>query len=67
MSKTKGMCTGCSCSGFLVKSFPDMKHEGLHPGEQQLCKSVGIKLDTRLLRYQCTGIGGENRTNLILG
>lgn len=64
---TTGMYTGCNCSGFLVKSFPDMKHVGLHPGKQQLCKSVGIKLDAELLRYQCTIIGREERANLILG
>lgn len=67
MNKTNDMYTGCGCSGFLVRSFPDMKLEGLHPGKLQLCKCVGVKLDTELLRYQCTVTGREERANLILG
>lgn len=68
MSKTKRYVYGVWLnSGFLVKSFPDMKHEGLHHRKEQLCKSVGIKLDTELLRYQCNVIGREERADLILG
>lgn len=67
MNKTNDMCTGCGCSGFLVRSVPDMKLEGLHPGKLQLCKCVRVKLDTELLRYPCTVTGREERANLILG